>query len=157
MWVFLFPPHTICISLCFKVPCAASEEAIEWCKGIYIPSEQGSWSIRFHLLLRAGGVVPGVCPIPLLKVQEGTAPALLRASQRCGTGQGHRCQAVRDANSHLHREGCTAKPLHRASLVVWGPQTGSSTAGTLASGLGVSSSEGSRPKCCCEVKEEESR
>lgn len=36
--------------------CAASEEENKWCKGIYIPSERGCWSVRFHLLPRGAGV-----------------------------------------------------------------------------------------------------
>lgn len=45
-----------------------------------------------------------------------------------------------------------AKPLHRASPAVWGPQTGSSTPGTLGSGVGVSSG-GNCPERCYRVKE----
>lgn len=35
--------------------CAASKEGSKWCKGIYIPSKRGCWSVRFHLLLRGVG------------------------------------------------------------------------------------------------------
>lgn len=35
--------------------CAASKEGNKGCKGIYIPSERGCWSVRFHLLPRVSG------------------------------------------------------------------------------------------------------
>lgn len=61
-------------------------------------------------------------------------------------------RAVQDANIHPRKEGCAAKPLHRAGPAVRGPQTGSSAPGTLGSGLGVSSG-GSRLQHCRGVEQ----
>lgn len=55
--------------------CTASKEGNKWCKGIYIPSKGGCWSVRFHLLLRGAGVQGSCCGMEGsslgLQVEEG--------------------------------------------------------------------------------------
>lgn len=131
--------------------CATSKEGNKWCKGIYIPSERGCWSVRFHLLLRGVGVQGSCCGMEgsSLGPQVGEGHSQLCSqpfpgvlARRCSGGRRPMCQAVQDASIHPAQGGLSGKTTLQGQLDRGGAPNQLLCSRTLWSGLGVSSHPG---------------
>jgi len=149
-----FPPGTVRFLLCFKVPALPPREEItgvkEFTSRASEDADLSASTCREVWGCRGAAVAWRVCPwcpsCRWLRVQEGQSqlfsqPLSWRGGSKARWWTGTDASGCARCSVHRREEGCAAKPLHRASPEVWGPQTGSSAPGTLGSGLGVSSGE----------------